>query len=221
MLVLDVKNLKKSYGDLIIFNEIDFKLYESEFVSVVGCSGFGKTTLLNILGGLDKTWSGSILFCDKNLATASNFDSFFSNDVAFVYQSHHLFSELNVFENIAIPLKISNLIYDKKLIADKVCEILKIVGLDGKEKNYPDTLSGGERQRVAIARAFIKNPKLILADEPTGSLDPYNGENVFEMMRLIAKKKNISVVFVTHNYNFASRCDKSYEISNQKIKSLK
>ena len=178
--MLQIKNLHKKFntldGEIIALDNVSLNIKAGDFVAIVGKSGSGKTTLLNMIGGLDIPDSGSILFDGTDIAQLSNKNTAIlrRQKIGVIYQFYNLIPELNIVENITLPTELDGGEIDKEWLA----EILKIVGLNGREQAYPNTLSGGQQQRVAIARALFNKPLLILADEPTGNLD---GENSAEV----------------------------------------
>jgi putative ABC transport system ATP-binding protein len=188
-------------------NGVDINVKEKEFVAVMGPSGCGKSTLLNIIGLLDNPTNGSYIFNDTEVAKLKEKDrtQFRKGNIGFVFQSFNLIDELNVFENVELPL-----IYLKMKASErkqKVEEVLQRMKIGHRAKHFPQQLSGGQQQRVAIARAVVANPKLILADEPTGNLDSKNG---FEVMNLLSElnQEGSTIIMVTHSEsdaNFAHR----------------
>ena len=199
-------------------NGISFEVGDNEFVSITGPSGSGKTTLLNLIGALDKPTSGSIYYNDVDLTTlsADNLADYRRNIIGFVFQSFNLFPQLTALENVIYPL----IPYQKgkiKNIKDRAMHLLETVGLESKADHLPANLSGGEAQRVAVARALINEPKLILADEPTGNLDSTSGQKVFELLRDLSKNTGISVILVTHEANLACMADRMIRLVDGKI----
>ena len=178
--IVEVKNLVKTYekGKVKALNSINFTIQKGEFVSIIGPSGSGKSTLLHMLGALDIPDSGEIIIDGENIQKSKKLNKFRSNKVGFIFQLHNLIPNLSAVENVEIPMytqKISN-----KEQRQKALDLLDDVGLKDKSKMKPNQLSGGERQRVAIARSFANDPKIILADEPTGSLDSKNSTKILE-----------------------------------------
>lgn len=205
--MLELKNINKSYKkgktEQKVLKDVSIKFKENGFVSILGPSGCGKTTLLNILGGLDKPNSGKFLVDGKDITLLKDneLDAYRNSKIGFVFQNYNLINHLNVYDNIALSLKLSKT--NTKEIKEKVTECLKKVGLEGKEKKKPLELSGGEAQRVAIARAIINSPEIILADEPTGSLDSKTSIDILEILKEISQKK--IVIMVTHNKELADK----------------
>lgn len=225
--MLELKNISKSYKkgktEQKVLKDVSIKFKENGFVSILGPSGCGKTTLLNILGGLDKTNSGKFYVDGKDITLLKDneLDAYRNSKIGFVFQNYNLINHLNVYDNIALSLKLSKT--NAKEIKKKVTECLKKVRLEGKEKKKPLELSGGEAQRVAIARAIINSPEIILADEPTGSLDSKTSIDILEILKEISQKK--IVIMVTHNKELADKysdriitmCDGQIESDEIKI----
>jgi lipoprotein-releasing system ATP-binding protein len=214
--VLRTINLCKSFptvnGPLEILKGINLSLSTGEMVAIVGQSGSGKSTLLHILGALDRPSAGSVYFAEKDIFAFGNEDlaKFRRNAIGFVFQFHNLLPEFTALENVLMPRIIAGETADSSLGR----ELLERVGLGDRLHHRPGELSGGEQQRVAIARALIKHPRLILADEPTGSVDNQTGERVFELFREIQREKKLTSILATHNVKIAARCDKIMRIEN-------
>lgn len=201
--MLTLKNIKKIYeqGDEAVLDDINLTFNKNEFVSILGCSGAGKSTLLNIIGGLDDKTSGKLLINGKDIYKRDdlNLDYYRKNNVGFIFQNYNLIEHLTVYENVMLPLLLTN----SKNKHKRVLKILDKTGLKGKKNSKICDLSGGQKQRVAISRALINNPDIILADEPTGALDYKTG---YEIMNLIKKlSKNKLVIMVTHNKVLAKK----------------
>lgn len=213
-LLLEAIDIKKSFqitklNRLEVLKGIFLKIYKGEIVAIVGKSGAGKSTLLHILGTLDRPDSGKIVFENTEILNRSDkqIAKFRNEEIGFIFQFHHLLPEFTSFENVLIASMISG--EDKK---EKVNELLKEVGIDDRANHKPSEISGGEAQRVAVARALINSPKLILADEPTGNLDSENEEAIIELIFHLRNKFNHTFVIVTHNEEFAKRCDRIIKI---------
>lgn len=200
--MLKVENLKKVFRteeiETIALNGVTFEVKEGEFVAIMGPSGCGKSTLLNILGLLDNPTSGSYTLLDHEVAGFREKDrtKFRKGNIGFVFQSFNLIDELNVFENVELPL-----IYMRVKASERkrrVNEILSRMNISHRAEHFPQQLSGGQQQRVAIARAVVSNPKLILADEPTGNLDSKNGREVMELLSEL-NREGTTVIMVTHS----------------------
>lgn len=192
-----------------VLQNINLEIEEGEIVAVYGPSGSGKTTLLHIMGLIEPPTSGEIFIDNENIGilSAKKRALIRRNYIGFVFQFYHLIPELNVLDNVLLPARFKNNSFswfkNKKEIKEKAIELLKRVGLINKLKNRPTTLSGGEKQRVAVIRAIINNPKILLCDEPTGSLDAENGEIVINLLKEINSCYNISIVIATHETNIA------------------
>ena len=223
--LLKTVNLGKNYpmpqGVLRVFEGINFELLEGDLVAIMGVSGVGKTTFLNLLGTLDKPSEGKILFegddllshrSKKELAEIRN------RKIGFIFQFYHLLPEFTALENIAFPLLIRGA--ERKEAERKAHEILKEVSLEEKTHIRPALLSGGEQQRVAIARALVNEPKLLLADEPTGNMDWKTGQMILALIQKLHKKKGLSSVIVTHNEKVAQFCNNVYLMEGRELKLL-
>ncbi|MBO5407246.1 MAG: ABC transporter ATP-binding protein [Bacteroidales bacterium] len=184
-------------------NGVSFEINDGEFVAIMGPSGCGKSTLLNILGLLDNPSGGSYKLLDNEVGQLKEKErtKFRKGNIGFVFQSFNLIDELNVYENVELPLRYLNISAGER--KQKVNEILKRMGISHRAKHFPQQLSGGQQQRVAIARAVVSNPKLILADEPTGNLDSKNGKEVMELLSEL-NQEGTTIVMVTHSQKDAA-----------------
>lgn len=206
---IQVQNLYKSFGNgakkVEVLRGIDLTFYQGERVAIVGASGVGKTTLLHILGTLDRPTSGKVLYGGRDVFVLNEKDLalFRNREIGFVFQFHHLLPEFNALENTMMPCLISGMA--KKEASARAEEILTLVGLKDRLSHKPGELSGGEQQRVAVARALVLEPKILLADEPTGNLDSKTGEAVFSLLQELNRIKNVTLIMVTHNPNLASQ----------------
>lgn len=205
--LLSAKGICKRYptkkGFLEVLAAIDFEVYKSEALCIMGASGTGKSTLLHILGTLDKPSLGSVYYRNRNLTKLSNSQlaKFRNESLGFVFQFHHLLSEFNAIENVMAPCRIFG---DSKLVAQKKAEeILDRVGMNDRLTHFPSELSGGEQQRVAIARALVMKPEVLMADEPTGNLDSVNGTKVRELFFELHKELGLTLVVVTHDFELS------------------
>lgn len=200
--MIQIENLSKVFRtsevETIALNHVSMEVKEGEFVAIMGPSGCGKSTLLNILGLLDNPTEGSYKLIDKEVAGLKEKErtQLRKGVIGFVFQSFNLIDELNVFENVELPLTYLGIKASER--KERVLEILKRMNLSHRAKHFPQQLSGGQQQRVAIARAVITNPKLILADEPTGNLDSKNGKEVMELLSEL-NKEGTTIVMVTHS----------------------
>ena len=216
--MIKITNIKQSYfqGKSVVqvLNGINLNIAKGEKVCFIGPSGSGKTTLLNILGLLENPKSGSIQINSKNcnLMSLEQKTLFRRQNIGYIFQNNQLLEDFSVIENVAIPLILNN--YSKRLSFDKAYEILKTLGLNDKVNFKPGTLSGGEQQRVAIARAIIKKPFILLADEPTGSLDEDNTKIVMKIIFSITDKLGTSLVLATHNLDLIKNFDKCYKVDD-------
>ena len=202
------KNIKKSYGDVQVLKGIDLEIKKGEIVSIVGPSGAGKTTFLQILGTLSRPDSGQILFDNNEVSYYKDkqLASFRNKNIGFVFQFHHLLPEFTALENVCIPAFIGKMPREKA--EKKAKEILTFLRLDHRIDHKPNELSGGEQQRVAVARALINDPSVIFADEPSGNLDSENKKELHDLFFSLRDKYNPSIVIVTHDENLANMADK-------------
>jgi putative ABC transport system ATP-binding protein len=217
--MLQVKNLEKKFrtdaGDILAVNDVSFEAKNGEMVAIVGPSGSGKSTLLSLVGLLDAPDSGSIDINGVELARldAKGRTLYRSRQVGFIFQAFNLIPNLNAKENVLLALEFADWPKDDR--DARATEMLEMVGLDEvKAHRRPNRLSGGEQQRVAIARAFAAQPPLILADEPTGSLDRQTGQKIVELLREAATKQQTTVLVVTHDEKIANQADRRLEIED-------
>lgn len=216
--VVEIKELKKSYenGKIKALDGVNLEIKKGEFISIIGPSGSGKSTLLNMLGALDLPTEGKINVAGYDLTKTNNLNEFRSKEIGFIFQLHNLIPNLTVLENVEIPM------YERRLSSKKMheraLELLDYVGLIEKANRKPTQLSGGERQRVAIARALANNPSIILADEPTGSLDSKTGQIILQRLKEIHEKEKVTFIMVTHDMNVASMAERTIEVLDGKIK---
>jgi lipoprotein-releasing system ATP-binding protein len=216
--VIEVSALSKSFhdGDLnvAVLKDINLLLKARERIAIVGTSGSGKSTLLQLLGGLDKPSQGEVILCGNKLNNlADNVRGKLRNQyLGFIYQFHHLLPEFTALENVAMPLMVRN--ESMKHIQQQAEEILTRVGLKDRIQHKPSELSGGERQRVAIARALVTQPKVILADEPTGNLDSKTATQISEIMMELNDELDTAIVMVTHDMSLAETMDAVYELKD-------
>jgi lipoprotein-releasing system ATP-binding protein len=214
--VLEARQVHKSFQQgpvtLDVLRGINVAINAAERLAIVGASGSGKTTLLQILGGLDKPSNGHVLVDGRDIHLLSERErgELRNHALGFVYQFHHLLPEFSALENVAMPLLVRRMPTSEA--KDRAKEILTRVGLGQRLDHRPHQLSGGERQRAAVARALVTQPKLVLADEPTGNLDGKNAEQVFELMLELNRERKTSLVVVTHDLRIASRMDRALEI---------
>lgn len=220
--ILELKNINKTYKGtnetLHILKDLDLVINEGEFVSIIGKSGSGKSTLLNVIGLLDSIDSGEIFIHGEKVDRTNHqkIDFLKNRDIGFVFQFHYLLPEFTALENVMLPALLNNF-NDKKNIEEKAKKILDSVGLKERYNHKPSQLSGGEKQRVAIARALINDPKIILADEPTGNLDEETSNEIHNLFRKINKENNQTIIVVTHSRELANITDKRYSVKNGKL----
>lgn len=214
--LLKCTKLTKTYNDgenaVEVLKSISFSINKAEQIAIVGSSGSGKSTLLHLLGALDKPTSGQVVFEQQDIFSfSSNQQAQFRNQsLGFVYQFHHLLPEFSALENVAMPLMIAKM--PIKQANDSAMKMLDKVGLSHRYTHKPSALSGGERQRVAIARALVTQPKLILADEPTGNLDQKTGESIYQLLSDLREQMHTSFIVVTHDRQLANRLDRSLQL---------
>ncbi len=214
--MLKIKSLKKEYHqssqNIEIFKDLNFNVEDGEKVAIMGKSGSGKSTLLSLISGIIKADDGDIFLDNTSYKKLeeSQINDFRASNIGFVFQNFHLVSYLNALENVMLPAKVCNISNPK----EKAIELLKSVGLEHRLDHLPSQLSGGEKQRVAIARALIHNPKIILADEPSGNLDEETGIAVMDKLFELIEKNNTTLVLVTHSKEVALRCEKTYMLSS-------
>ena len=218
--MIKVSNLSKIFRteeiETTALNGVSFEIKDGEFVAIMGPSGCGKSTLLNILGLLDNPTEGSYLFGDTEVANLKEKDrtKFRKGNIGFTFQSFNLIDELTVYENIELPLRYLNVSAAER--KEKVVSIMKRMNINHRANHFPQQLSGGQQQRVAIARACVANPKLILADEPTGNLDSKNGKEVMELLQEL-NKEGATIVMVTHSQRDASMAQRTIDLFDGRI----
>jgi putative ABC transport system ATP-binding protein len=212
-----IKDLKKRFDDgkTAGLDGIDLKIKKGEFVSLMGPSGSGKTTLLNMIGALDQADEGNITVAGHDLTKKKDFSSFRSKKIGFVFQFHNLIPNLTVSENVQIPMLETEVPHEK--MVQRANQLLKSLNLENKISQVPTKLSGGERQRVAIARALVNHPSIILADEPTGSLDSGTGDIILDILREIHQKENVTILLVTHEPYVADMAERKINLMDGKI----
>jgi len=217
--MVEAKGLKKYYrlGEHIVkaLDGVDFTVKEQEFVAIVGKSGSGKSTLLHMLGGLDTPTEGSVCIDGRNLAgmNKEQLTVFRRRKVGFVFQNYNLVQDLNVYENIVLPIELDGRPVDKRFME----EMLDLLKLQEKKEALPSNLSGGQQQRVAIARALASKPRILLADEPTGNLDSASGHDVLGLLKVAARQFRQTVILITHDMDIAQMADRIVHIEDGKI----
>jgi lipoprotein-releasing system ATP-binding protein len=219
--LIEVQCLFKTFGDATkrvdVLKGIDLVIRTKETMAIVGASGVGKTTLLHILGVLDRPTSGKVLYEGKDVFTLDEaaLALFRNRQVGFVFQFHHLLPEFSALENAMLPCLIQGM--SKKEAASRAEVILGMVGLKERLSHRPGELSGGEQQRVAVARAMVLEPKVLLADEPTGNLDTKTGEAVSDLLQELNEAKGVTLLIVTHNLKLAERLSRQIQLVDGKV----
>lgn len=219
MNILEVKNLCKTYGkgetEVKALDNVSFSVKKGEFIAIIGPSGSGKSTLLHLLGGVDKPTSGQIVMGDVDVykQKENQLAVFRRRQVGLIYQFYNLIPVLNVVENITLPI----LMDSRKVNNDRLNELIKILGLKGREKHLPNQLSGGQQQRVSIGRALMNSPTVMLADEPTGNLDSKNSQEIIELLKKSNRKFEQTLILITHDENIALQADRIIAIEDGKI----
>ncbi|MDD2575457.1 MAG: ABC transporter ATP-binding protein [Acholeplasmataceae bacterium] len=217
--MVEFKDVMKTYQigtqEIVANNNINFTIYEGEFCVIVGPSGAGKTTILNILGGMDKVTEGKIIIDGKDISqyNLKDLTLYRRHDVGFVFQFYNLMPQLTALENVEIATEITKHPLDPKTVLEQV-------GLTERIDNFPSQLSGGEQQRVSIARALAKNPKILLCDEPTGALDVETGTTILDLLYTTCKTHNKTIVLVTHNPIITEIADRVITVKNGQIQSI-
>ena len=219
MSILEVKNLVKTYGkgenEVHAVDNVSFSVNEGEFVAIVGASGSGKSTLLHLIGGVDEPTSGKVIIDDEDIYSYSKdkLAIFRRQKVGIVYQFYNLIPVLNVRENITLPVDLDG----KNPDQDKLSELLKTLGLEDRADYLPNQLSGGQQQRVSIGRALFNDPKIILADEPTGNLDHKASEEIVRLLREANQKYHQTIIMVTHDEKIAAQAGRVIAFADGKI----
>ncbi len=213
--MLKLERVGKKFGARVVLHDVSLEVAPGEYIAVIGESGIGKSTLLNVVAGLEPVDAGRVVFgqaevtaLDDDAATRLRREHF-----GFVFQAFHVLPHLTVERNVALPLLLRGM--PQAEIGQRARVLIAAVGLAGREESLPRELSGGELQRVAIARALVGDPKLVLADEPTGNLDPVNARQVLELFRKQVKEKGASAILVTHSEAAAAGCDRRYRLSGE------
>lgn len=222
---LELEHISKHYGIpkessyVPILKDISLKVEIGDSIAVIGPSGSGKSTLLNIIGTLDRPSNGSIFLDGQNLSelTDRELAKVRNQEIGFVFQQHHLLPQCTVMENVLIPTLAEAAAKQENNIHERAVDLLEYVGLKDRMDARPGQLSGGECQRTAVVRALINRPKLLLADEPTGSLDHVSAENLIQLLIDLNKEQNITLIMVTHALNMANRMKKQFELLDGKL----
>jgi lipoprotein-releasing system ATP-binding protein len=215
--MIKAKNISKAFADNVILNGLDLEICKGELVAIIGASGAGKTSLLQILGTLDKPDSGELFINDKPVHQMNDkeISKFRNSDIGFVFQFHHLLPEFTALENVAMPGLIKG--GRNSDVKKKALKLLKILKVDQRASHKPSEMSGGEQQRVAVARALINSPSVVLADEPSGNLDSNNANDLHQLFVDLKNEFNQTFIIVTHNRKLAKLADRIIEIADGKI----
>lgn len=222
--MIEIQNLVKRYsgpaGDITVLDELELKVLKGDSIAIVGPSGCGKTTLLNILGTLDIPSSGSVSISGKSLEgmDADERARFRNHTLGFVFQQHFLLPQCSVLENVLIPRLAGDWEEGEDETRERAKKLIQELGLEHRLNHMPFQLSGGERLRAAVARALINQPALVLADEPTGSLDPSMGDQVADLFAQLNNQHDVTLVTVTHNMALANRMGRVYSLENGKLR---
>ena len=222
--ILRAQNLKKVFrsgeADLVLFENLSFQVAKGEMLAIVGESGAGKSTLLHILGALDRASAGDVYCAHLHLSSLSERDAaeFRNREIGFVWQFHYLLPEFTALENVAMPLLLRGI--SQQQSQGEASRWLREVGLEQRSHHRSGELSGGEQQRIALARALITQPKLLLADEPTGDLDSRTADSVFELIARLHRDYQLTSLIATHNLVFARRCDRVMRLQGGHIEEV-
>jgi lipoprotein-releasing system ATP-binding protein len=219
--VIHAEHLTKIYqtpgARIVIFEDLDLRVDEGRMVAIVGPSGAGKSTLMHLLGGLDRPTSGEVVFNGEHIFSfpPSRLAEYRNRNIGFVFQFHHLLPEFTALENVSMPLIIRGVGREDAAVPART--LLERVGLGARIAHQIGEMSGGEQQRVAIARALVGQPALLLADEPTGNLDPATGDEVFSVIRELHREQSLTSIIVTHNERIAGGCDDVWQIAEGRL----
>ncbi len=215
--MIEIRNIEKSYDSLQVLKGINLDIVPGEVVSIVGPSGAGKTTLLQIIGSLDRPNSGHVKYDNTSIFSLKDAQlaRFRNENIGFVFQFHQLLPEFSLIENVAMPALIGGA--NRSEAFDRARKLIEYLGLKDRESHRPSQLSGGERQRAAVARALINNPKVVLADEPSGSLDSKNRQELHKLFFDLRRDMNQTFVIVTHDESLAADCDRIIKMRDGQI----
>jgi lipoprotein-releasing system ATP-binding protein len=219
--VIELKNINKIYGTTVktqVLHNINLNIEEGSFNSIIGQSGSGKSTMMNIIGTLDQPTSGEVFINGRrtDLMKKNELSELRNQTIGFIFQFHYLLPEFTALENVLMPFRIQDENISKKM-RERADELMNLVGLEKVKNNLATNMSGGQQQRTAIARALMNNPKIILADEPTGNLDSDSTENIYNLLRDINEKMKTTFLIITHDRKIAEKADRIIEIRDGKI----
>ena len=225
-ILIEARNLSRSYGhretegQQIVLDDLSIQIEKGASIAIIGPSGSGKSTLLNLLGTLDKPDRGEILYHGKDLARLSSkeLDSFRNNSLGFIFQQHHLLPQFNLIENVLVPTLPGR---NDRGAGKRAEELVRKVGLWEHRYKYPHELSGGECQRTAVVRSLVNNPEIILADEPTGSLDHENSIQLLELLMRFNKEEGVTLIVVTHSSDLAMNLDRTYRLRSGNLELMR
>ncbi len=215
--LIEARDVRRSFdeGRVQALRGVDFRIHESEFVAIVGPSGSGKSSLLQILGALDEPSEGEVFFHGKSVAEIHDIARFRAENIGFVFQSFHLIPTLTAVENVQVPM--FEMPWSPVERQRRATELLKSVGLSERMHHLPRKMSGGERQRVAVARSLANEPKLLLADEPTGNLDSANAQRIMELLQSVHQRRGMTLIVVTHDPNVANFADRMLRVLDGRV----
>jgi putative ABC transport system ATP-binding protein len=222
MAMVDVKDVRKIYRrgaeEVVVLDGLNLQVEEGDFAALMGPSGSGKTTLLNLVAGIDKPTSGDVVVAGTNVAllNETQLADYRSHNVGFIFQFYNLIPVLNATENVELPLLLTHLSKNER--RERALTALKVVGLADRAKHLPKQLSGGQEQRVAIARAIVTDPRVLVADEPTGDLDATSAEEILELMETLNKEHKKTIVMVTHDPRAAERAHTQHHLEKGVLK---
>lgn len=225
-MLLELKNITKTYQSpsgsetRTVLDNLSFEVKAGETVAILGPSGSGKSTLLNIIGSLDKPTEGNVVFDGQDLSShdENQLASIRNKKIGFIFQLHHLLPQCTVLENVLIPTLVNSNADEKNTQEERAKRLLEKVNLQDHIEHHPAQLSGGEQQRVAVVRAMIQNPPLLLADEPTGSLDQSSAENLSNILIDMNKEEQVTLIVVTHSEKLAGKMQRIYDLNDGKLK---
>ncbi len=216
-----IRSFEFGESEVYALNGVDMEVYKGEFVVVLGPSGAGKTTLLNMIGGIDLPSEGEVYVGERNITNykTKQMNTYRRDEVGWVFQFFNIVASLRAWENVGLALEFQG-IKDKREIRRRSFDVLKKVGLEGKEHRFPSQLSGGEQQRVAIARALVKNPRILVADEPTGNLDFVTGQSIAELLRELNEKEKTTLIVVSHDISITQYANRVFHLRMGKIEKI-